>query len=109
VTRFITGFGTGVSRGSFTGRGVTTIDAAAGAALGTGGGAIRGTLGATAAATSRASGGAAVPFPTGAGDRRGNATAATTSVTAAIGTIDRSHVAGCAGASGFGTDAVEAD
>ena len=76
-----------------TARGVTTMDAAAGAALGTGGGAIGGVLGATRQQRSRAFRLSVRTAATGAGDRRGNATAATTSTTAAARVTARSRVA----------------
>jgi hypothetical protein len=50
VTRFVTGFTDDFFDGSATARGVTTVDAAARAALGTSAGAIGGVVGATPAA-----------------------------------------------------------
>jgi hypothetical protein len=98
VTRFVRGFADDFFDGSATARGVTTVDAAASAALGTGAGAIGGVLGVTSRAASRRSGCPSEPAARGAADRRGNATAATTSTAAATMMTARSRVARSKGA-----------
>jgi len=97
VTRFVRGFADDFFDGSATARGVTTVDAAASAALGLGAGAM-GVLGATSRATSSCSGGPSEPAERGAAVRRGNATAATTSTAAATMMTARSRVARSKGA-----------
>jgi hypothetical protein len=109
VTRVVTGFTDDFFDGSATARGVTTVDAAARAALGTGAAAIGGVLGATSLAASSRSGCPSEPAATGAAGRRGNATAATTSTAAATTMTARSRVARSRGVGGFTVEGVPTD
>jgi len=114
VTRVVTGFTVDRLGGSLTARAVATLDAGGAAALRTGAGAIGagaigGVLGATATAAGAICSRVSEPVAAGAADRRGNATAATTSTTAARGTTARSHVSRGTGTGGFAVGGVPGD